>query len=126
MVQQLEDKIRSPGHPVKPLMFGTRAVKFESVVDIHVGSRRLSLVRDLTLRSFSTSSLRQSLFSSVTWPSAMSLTPPQPPPSWDHTDEDITRLTKELIEKDRAVQDKIGALDPKDCNFESVFRQRQN
>ena len=52
--------------------------------------------------------------------SKMSLTPPQPPPSWDHSPSEITRLTNELIAHDRALQDKIGALDPKDCNFESV------
>ncbi|KAF8158338.1 metallopeptidase MepB [Crassisporium funariophilum] len=51
----------------------------------------------------------------------MSLTPPQAPPTWNHTAEDITRLTKEAIENDRAIQDKIGALSPKDCTFESVI-----
>lgn len=50
----------------------------------------------------------------------MALTPPQPPPAWNHTAEDITRLTNELIAQDRAVQDKVGALAPKDCNFHSV------
>ncbi|KAF9468572.1 hypothetical protein BDZ94DRAFT_1153665 [Collybia nuda] len=50
----------------------------------------------------------------------MSLTPPQPPPTWDHSAGDIARLTQELIAKDRAVQDKIGALAPKDCNFNSA------
>ncbi|KAF8809568.1 metallopeptidase MepB [Phlegmacium glaucopus] len=50
----------------------------------------------------------------------MSLTPPQPPPFWNHTAEDILRLTKEAIEYDRAVQDKVGGLDPKDCTFESL------
>jgi hypothetical protein len=54
----------------------------------------------------------------------MSLTPPQPPPSWDHSAEDITRLTKELIAKDRAVLDKIGSLALKDCNFNSVSDTR--
>lgn len=51
---------------------------------------------------------------------AMSLIAPQPPPAWDHSAEDLTRLTKELIANDRALQDKVGALDPKDCNFSSV------
>ncbi|TFK40594.1 hypothetical protein BDQ12DRAFT_721228, partial [Crucibulum laeve] len=51
----------------------------------------------------------------------MSLTPPQQLPSWGHTAEDITHLTKEFTEKYRAVQDKISTLDPKDCNFQSVF-----
>lgn len=50
----------------------------------------------------------------------MSFNPPQPPPFWNHTAEDIVRLTKEAIEKDRTVQDTVGKLDPKDCTFESV------
>ncbi|KAH0586330.1 hypothetical protein H2248_007575 [Termitomyces sp. 'cryptogamus'] len=52
---------------------------------------------------------------------AMSLTPPQPPPSWNHSPEDITRLNNEYIAANRAVQDAVGALAPKDCNFTSVF-----
>ncbi|KAF9013473.1 hypothetical protein BDQ17DRAFT_1231331 [Cyathus striatus] len=50
----------------------------------------------------------------------MSLTPPQPAPQWNHSAEDITKITKELIEKDRKFQDKIGALNAKDCNFDSL------
>ena len=50
----------------------------------------------------------------------MTLTPPQSPPGWEHTAEDILKFTKEAIEYDRAVQDKVGGLDPKDCTFESV------
>ncbi|KAF8225878.1 metallopeptidase MepB [Tricholoma matsutake] len=50
----------------------------------------------------------------------MSLTPPQAPPAWNHSAEDITRLTKEFIANNRAVEDKVGALAPKDCNFQSV------
>ncbi|THH20564.1 hypothetical protein EW146_g816 [Bondarzewia mesenterica] len=48
------------------------------------------------------------------------LTPPQPAPSWNHSAEDITRLTKEAIEKDRQLQDKIAALSHDQCNFESL------
>ncbi|KAL0067865.1 metalloendopeptidase [Marasmius tenuissimus] len=51
----------------------------------------------------------------------MSIKPPQAPPSWNHTPEEITKLTQELIDRDRAVQDKIAALPEKDCNFKSVF-----
>ncbi|RDB18055.1 Thimet oligopeptidase [Hypsizygus marmoreus] len=51
----------------------------------------------------------------------MSLNPPQPPLAWNHTAEDITRLTNELIAENRAKQDEVGALAPKDCNFASVF-----
>ena len=61
-----------------------------------------------------------SLISVLSPSSKMSLTPPQPPPSWDHSPGEITQLTNQLIAHDRVLQDKIGALDPKDCNFESV------
>jgi hypothetical protein len=52
--------------------------------------------------------------------SAMSFTPPQKPPTWDHNADQILSITKELINQDRAVQDKIGALKPEECTFESV------
>lgn len=48
------------------------------------------------------------------------LTPPQAAPVWNHSAEDIVKLTKEAIERDRAVQDKVGALDAKDASFETV------
>jgi hypothetical protein len=51
---------------------------------------------------------------------SMHLTPPQPPPFWNHSADDILKLTKEAIEYDRAIQDKVGLLDPKDCTFDSV------
>ena len=50
----------------------------------------------------------------------MHLTPPQPAPLWNHSAEDILKLTKEAIEYDRVVQDKVGSLSPKDCSFDSV------
>ena len=48
------------------------------------------------------------------------LTPPQPPPTWTHTPEQLTALINELIAKDREFWDKIGALPAEECNFESV------
>lgn len=50
----------------------------------------------------------------------MALVPPQKPLEWNHSAEDITSLTKKAIEEDRALLDKVAALDPKDCNFDSV------
>lgn len=50
----------------------------------------------------------------------MTLTPPQAPPLWDHSTDDITKLTKESIETYRKAMDRIGALEPKDATFESV------
>ncbi|KAI9509217.1 Metalloprotease [Russula earlei] len=48
------------------------------------------------------------------------LTPPQPPPSWTHTPEDILKLTKEAIERDREVRDRVAKLPPSECQFETV------
>ena len=50
----------------------------------------------------------------------MTITPPQPPPLWNHSADDILKLTKEAIEYDRAILDKVGRLDSKDCTFDSV------
>jgi hypothetical protein len=69
------------------------------------------------LKAFS----RRSSFSTITSTSrAMGITPPQPPPEWTHTPEDVGRLTKEAIDSHRAVEDQIGALQPSDCTYESV------
>jgi hypothetical protein len=68
-------------------------------------------------------SVHQGLFSAITSTSTgmmASLTPPQPAPTWTHTADDVMRLTKEAIKKDREVQDKVAALAPKDCNMSSV------
>lgn len=48
------------------------------------------------------------------------LTPPQAPPTWTHTPEQVTSLINELITKDRAIWDKIGSLSQEDCTFDSV------
>jgi metallopeptidase MepB len=48
------------------------------------------------------------------------LTPPQLAPVWTHTPEDVLRLTREAIEKDRAVQDQVAKLPVSECNFETV------
>jgi len=48
------------------------------------------------------------------------LTPPQPPPVWTHTPEQVVTLTKEAIKKDREVQDQVGKLLASECNFDTV------
>lgn len=50
----------------------------------------------------------------------LKLTPPQSAPKWNHSAEDILKLTKEAIEKDREVLDRIGKLPKDQCNFETV------
>jgi hypothetical protein len=67
-----------------------------------------------------------SSLSSIFAPSSLSssnmanLTPPQPPPVWTHTPEDVLNLTNEAIKKDREVQDRIAKLPLSECNFETV------
>lgn len=78
----------------------------------------------LSSRSFHSSApTKTSIFSNAfaSSPEDMSLVPPQKPIDWSHSAEDIPRLTQKAIDADRAVLDKVGALDPKDCNFDSVF-----
>ena len=68
-------------------------------------------------------SAQQGLFSALSSSSTdtmTSLTPPQPSLKWTHTAEDVMRLTKEAIEKDRDLLDKVAALPPSDCNMASV------
>lgn len=86
----------------------------------------LNLFRDLSSRSFlSTLTSKSSLFSAIlSSQPPMGLTPPQPPPVWNHSAEDITRLTKEHIEKNRVVQNQVGALAPEACNFDTVSGDR--
>ena len=50
----------------------------------------------------------------------LSLEPPQAPPSWNHSAEDIITRTKAAIAAERALHDKVGGLAVEDCNFESV------
>jgi len=69
---------------------------------------------------FSINAFRTFFSASSFTTNTMTLTPPQAPPTWDHSAEDILKFTKESIETYRKVMDKVGALDPKDATFESV------
>lgn len=62
------------------------------------------------------------LFSSLTLPDSTmaALVPPQAAPSWTHSAQDIVDITKREIEKHKAVEDRIAALSPSECNFQSV------
>ncbi|KAI0372191.1 Metalloprotease [Pilatotrama ljubarskyi] len=46
---------------------------------------------------------------------------PQAAPKWTHAPEDVLRLTEEAIAEDKATEDRIAALKPEECTFESVF-----
>lgn len=72
-----------------------------------------------TFRSLSTTTSKL-FFTASSTPSTMAITPPQAPPTWEHSAADITNLTKESIEEYRKVMDKIGGLAPQDSTFESV------
>lgn len=54
----------------------------------------------------------------------LTLTPPQSAPKWNHSAEDILKLTKEAIQKDREFMDRIGKLPKDQCNFETVSHRR--
>ncbi|KAJ7459805.1 metallopeptidase MepB [Mycena latifolia] len=75
------------------------------------------ILRKFNLEAFS---LRSALFSTTTTTPTMTLSAPQPPPDWTHTPDEVIRLIKESISADRAVEDKIGALQPSECTYESV------
>ena len=61
-----------------------------------------------------------SILDSASPPHMASLTPPQPPPKWTHTPEEVESLTKAMIDKDRKLMDAIAALKAEDCNFDTV------
>ncbi|KAI0050406.1 metallopeptidase MepB [Auriscalpium vulgare] len=48
------------------------------------------------------------------------LKPPQPAPTWAHAAEDILKLTKEAIDRKRAVEDKVAGLPDNECSFQSL------
>lgn len=49
-----------------------------------------------------------------------SLSPPQPPPRWDHSPKEVLDLTKAAIEHGKQILDKVGTLSAQECTFESV------
>lgn len=49
-----------------------------------------------------------------------SLTPPQSPPSWQHTVEDVDRLTTEALAKNKQVSDEIVQLPEDKLDFDNV------
>jgi hypothetical protein len=49
-----------------------------------------------------------------------SLTPPQAPPKWNHTPEEVLSFTKQALAQNKAISDKIAALPEVECNFETV------
>ncbi|KAI0822314.1 Metalloprotease [Trametes gibbosa] len=49
-----------------------------------------------------------------------SLNPPQAAPKWTHTPEEVLKLTKEAIAEYRALEDRVAALKPEQCNFDSL------
>lgn len=74
-----------------------------------------------TLSHYRSQSTLSGLFSLPTANSIMaSLNPPQAAPKWTHTPEEVLKLTKEAIAEERARLDKIAALKPEECTFESV------
>jgi hypothetical protein len=104
-----------------------------SLVASHAGSPHARWSGPLTRQTNSRHSLSRTfirtlattvntpLFSFSSSPhSNMAFDIPQSSLKWDHKPEEVGKLTKELIGKDREVMDKVGGLAEKDCNFESV------
>ena len=80
-----------------------------------------SSARFTSLRNFAFGSCRHLFLSTSPEMSHIStLKPPQEPLKWIHTPEQVISLTKEEIEEDRKILDRIGALPEEECNFESV------
>lgn len=77
----------------------------------------------LTFCAFALSSALPIRFQLRADDSSLSLTPPQAPPVWNHTAEDILRLTKEAIDTLRGQQDQVAQLSPEASNFSSVSTQ---
>ena len=48
------------------------------------------------------------------------LAPPQAPPIWNHSSEQIAVIMKRIIDQDKATRDVVAGLDPEKCTFESV------
>lgn len=73
-------------------------------------------------RLFSVSSASSGIFDTSSFSSSnmVNLKPPQPAPAWGHTPEDVIKLTKEAIDKDRDVQDRVAKLPASECNFDTV------
>ena len=96
-------------------------------LQLAVGSMRLSgstplrIPHRLIYRSHSTLS---GLFSSISSSSTnmATLTPPHAAPKWTHSAQEILDLTKAEIANHKAAEDKVAALAPSECNFESVRR----
>jgi len=79
----------------------------------HVGHiRYISGIRSFSSAIFSTAFHK--------FPDNMNLVPPQQPIDWNHSPQDITRLTQESIDADRILLDSIATLGHKDCNYDSV------
>jgi len=74
------------------------------------------------IRFFSTTPLLSGVFDTLSFSSSnmANLTPPQPPPVWTHTPEQVVTLTKEAIKKDREVEDRVAKLLASECNFDTV------
>ena len=74
------------------------------------------------IRFFSTTPFLSGIFNTLSFSSSnmANLSPPQPPPVWTHTPEQVITLTKEAIKKDREVQDRVAKFLASDCNFDTV------
>lgn len=100
--------------------------RVQSLSSTSIGLRqsrpRTQYPRLQTSRPFSSSSHSRSsfAFSLESDPIMASLTPPQAPPKWNHTPEEVLSITKLALAQNKAVSDKVAALPEAECNFETV------
>ncbi|KAF8452666.1 mitochondrial endopeptidase [Boletus edulis BED1] len=81
--------------------------------------RHLATTSTSKLAKYSSNAYLDFRFS--TDPVMASLKPPQLPPTWQHTVEDIERLTTEALAKDKKISDDIVQLSEDQLGFDNVF-----
>ena len=95
----------------------------QSIVHASLSRPSAQLSRLQTSRSFSNSSRPKASFTFSLLdsdPTMASLTPPQAPPRWNHSPEDVLSITKQALAQNKAVSDTVAALPEAECNFETV------
>lgn len=99
----------------------------QSIVHTSLSRPPAQFSRLQTSRSFSSSSRLKASFTFSLLdsdPTMASLTPPQAPPRWNHSPEDVLSITKHALAQNKAVSDTVAALPEAECNFETVSNAR--
>ena len=130
--------------PIAACSVAVRAIRRRPLLGVAAGIGALALIRpsvpraamrlsqvtpslpSINLPHYRSQSTSAGLFSLSSTNSIMaSLNPPQAAPKWTHTPEEVLKLTTDAIAEYRALEDKVAALKPEECNFESVGTARR-